>query len=132
MKLDTTRPVLVAGAGIMGAGIAQVAAQAGHRVMLFDAQPGAAAEARAKLAATLDGLSAKGKLAPEEARAAAERIAVAGSLDDAANAALVMEAIVEDAQAKRALLRQLEDVVATVGPELGTSAVSGCATSIAS
>ncbi len=115
MKLDTTRPVFVAGAGIMGAGIAQVAAQAGHRVMLFDAQPGAAAEARAKLAATLDGLSAKGKLAPEEARAAAERIAVAGSLDDAANAALVIEAIVEDAQAKRALLRQVEDVVATDG-----------------
>ena len=53
-------PVLVVGAGIMGVGIAQVAAQAGHRVMLFDTRDGAAAEGRDKLAKTLDTLVAKG------------------------------------------------------------------------
>jgi len=43
--------VLIVGAGIMGSGIAQVAAQAGHAVMLFDAQPGAAVAAKDKLVA---------------------------------------------------------------------------------
>ena len=67
-------PVLVVGAGIMGAGIAQVAAQAGHPVKLFDARDGAAAEARTKLAATLDGLVNKGKLGAEGAAATLARI----------------------------------------------------------
>lgn len=111
MTLDTGSPLYVVGAGVMGAGIAQVAAQAGHPVMLYDARPGAAAQARATLAATLDGLAAKGKLAPEAARAAAQRITVAHSLDEAAGAALVVEAIVENAEAKRGLFQQLEAIV---------------------
>ena len=68
----------------MGAGIAQVAAQAGHAVLLFDAREGAAAAARAKLAATLDGLAAKGKLDAGEAKAIAARIGAAARLDGAA------------------------------------------------
>ena len=52
----TGAPVLVIGAGIMGAGIAQVAAQAGHAVKLFDARDGAAAQAKGKLADSLAGL----------------------------------------------------------------------------
>lgn len=51
-------PVLVVGAGIMGAGIAQLAAQSGHRAMLFDARAGAAEQAIAKLSMTLDALDA--------------------------------------------------------------------------
>ena len=54
--------VAIIGAGIMGAGIAQVAAQAGHPVLLHDAREGAAIEAKAKLAKSLDTLVAKGKL----------------------------------------------------------------------
>ena len=59
--------VLVVGAGIMGAGIAQVAAQAGHSVYLMDAREGAARQACAKLRDALDALLAKGKFttAPE-------------------------------------------------------------------
>ncbi|MDP3222954.1 MAG: 3-hydroxyacyl-CoA dehydrogenase NAD-binding domain-containing protein, partial [Rubrivivax sp.] len=53
-KLHHT-PVLVVGAGIMGTGIAQVAAQAGHPVMLHDTRDGAAAAAKTKLASTLQG-----------------------------------------------------------------------------
>jgi 3-hydroxybutyryl-CoA dehydrogenase len=113
MTLDLSRdtPVLVVGAGIMGAGIAQVAAQAGHTVRVFDAREGAAAAACARLATTLDGLAAKGKLDPEEAQRIAARIAAAASLDDAAGAGLVVEAIVENAEAKRALFRDLEAIV---------------------
>ena len=55
-------PVLVVGAGIMGAGIAQVAAQAGHPVMLYDTREGAADAAIVQLRKSLDALVAKGKL----------------------------------------------------------------------
>ena len=104
-------PVLVVGAGIMGAGIAQVAAQAGHPVFLFDMREGAAAQAKAKLAATLDGLVAKGKITAGAAAATLARIEPIPSLDAAAGAALVVEAIVENLDAKRSLFRQLESVV---------------------
>ncbi|MFZ5547108.1 MAG: 3-hydroxyacyl-CoA dehydrogenase [Pseudomonadota bacterium] len=111
MNKYRTFPVLVVGAGIMGAGIAQVAAQAGHKVMLFDAREGAAAQARGKLSQTLAGLAAKGKLAAEEADAILGRIEAVARLEDAAEAGLVVEAIVENLEAKRGLLRQLEALV---------------------
>ena len=105
-------PVLVVGAGIMGAGIAQVAAAAGHRVLLFDARHNAAAAARDKLASNFDSLVGKGKLPTEQARATLARIEPIGVLEQARDARLVVEAIVEDLAAKRALLQQLEAVVA--------------------
>jgi 3-hydroxybutyryl-CoA dehydrogenase len=104
-------PILVVGAGIMGAGIAQVAAQAGHAVLLHDARAGAAADAKGKLAKTLDGLVAKGKLGADAAAATLSRIEPIAALEAAASAGLVVEAIVEQLDAKRALLRQLEDIV---------------------
>ena len=104
-------PVLVVGAGIMGAGIAQVAAQAGHPVFLFDMREGAAAQAKTKLAATLDDLVARGRITAEAATATLARIEPIPSLDAAAGAALVVEAIVENLDAKRSLFRQLESVV---------------------
>jgi 3-hydroxybutyryl-CoA dehydrogenase len=105
-------PILVIGAGIMGAGIAQVAAQAGHRVWLFDARDGAAAQAKEKIAATLEGLVGKGRLAADAAAAMIRRIEPVASLDAARDVRLVVEAIVEDVEVKRALLAQLEAVVA--------------------
>ena len=104
-------PVLVVGAGIMGSGIAQVAAQAGHAVLLHDAQGGAAAAAKTNLAATMAGLVAKGKLAADAAQALLARITPTGSVEEARGAGLVVEAIVEDLAAKRALFKQLEAVV---------------------
>jgi 3-hydroxybutyryl-CoA dehydrogenase len=109
--LGRDRVVFVIGAGIMGAGIAQVAAQAGHAVRLFDAREGAAASAVAKIGTTLDGLAAKGRLDAAEAKAIAARITAAARLEDAAGAALVVEAIVENADAKRGLFRDLEGIV---------------------
>ena len=55
-------PIGVVGAGIMGAGIAQVAAQAGHAVKLLDVREGAAAAAIAGIAKALDGLVLKGRM----------------------------------------------------------------------
>jgi len=111
MGTTTHGPVLVIGAGIMGAGIAQVAAQAGHDVMLHDAREGAAAAAKARLATTLNGLAAKAKLTADAAAATLQRIRPLASLDQAGDATLVVEAIVEDLEAKRALLRELEAIV---------------------
>src|SRR5450432_2659764 len=115
VHIDSDTTVFVVGAGIMGAGIAQVAAQAGHPVRLFDAREGAAAAATTRLATTLDGLAAKGRLDAAEAKAIAARIVVADRLDKAAGAGLVVEAIVENLEAKRGLLRELEGVVGEQG-----------------
>lgn len=106
------RPVLVIGAGIMGAGIAQVAAQAGHPVWLHDMREGAAHQAKDKLKSTLEGLVAKGKVTAVDAEATLQRISVARSLEDARDAAIAVEAIVENLEAKRSLLRDLEVVLA--------------------
>ncbi|WP_157266259.1 3-hydroxyacyl-CoA dehydrogenase [Azohydromonas aeria] len=113
MNVDSLQdaPLLVVGAGIMGAGIAQVAAQAGHRVFLFDLREGAAAQARDQLAASLEALVARGKLTGEAVRQALARIEPVASLDAAATARLVVEAVVEKLDAKRALFRQLEGIV---------------------
>ena len=111
-RLLPPQPVLVVGAGIMGAGIAQVAAQAGHPVWLYDAREGAAAQAIAQLNDTLRGLAAKGKLSSESVQATISRLQAVNRLEDASAAALVVEAIVEDLVAKRSLLAQLEHVVA--------------------
>ena len=105
-------PVLVVGAGIMGAGIAQVAAQAGHLVLLHDARAGAAQQARDKLATTLDGLVAKGKLDPALAQAALARIRPIDALAEASGARLVVEAVVENLAIKRQLFQDLEALVA--------------------
>jgi 3-hydroxybutyryl-CoA dehydrogenase len=104
--------VLVVGAGIMGAGIAQTAAQAGHAVLLFDVREGAARDAKAKLAATFDSLVGKGKLTSEAAQTTLARIEPLNKIEGAANAGLVVEAIVENLDVKRALFKQLEGIVA--------------------
>lgn len=104
-------PLLVVGAGIMGAGIAQVAAQAGHAVWLHDNRPGAAAQAKDKLATGLQALVAKGKLDAALAEAALARITPIDDLAAAAGAQLVVEAIVENLAVKRALFAQLEGLV---------------------
>ncbi|WP_041789989.1 3-hydroxyacyl-CoA dehydrogenase [Rhodoferax ferrireducens] len=106
-------PMLVVGAGIMGVGIAQVAAQAGHTVLLFDARDGAAEQAREKLAKTFEGLVAKGKLSADDAAQTLSRIEPIASLDAAAGVRLVVEAIVEKLDAKRGLFQQLEAIIAT-------------------
>ena len=105
--------VAVIGAGAMGAGIAQVAAAAGHRVRLLDNQAGAAARAVSGIAAQFDKLAAKGKLSAEQAQAASARLLVAEQLSDLADATLVIEAIVENLQVKQKLFCDLEALVGT-------------------
>ena len=103
--------VLVVGAGIMGAGIAQVAAQAGHSVYLMDAREGAAQQACAKLRESLDALLAKGKFTQAQVDGILARIVAVDTFAQALDAGLVVEAIVENLDAKRALFAELESLV---------------------
>ena len=95
----------------MGSGIAQVAAQAGHPVRLFDTRIGAAERARDAIGQTLSALAARGRLDVAAASAAVARITPVHALGDCVSAGLVVEAIVEDLDTKRSLLRELEVVV---------------------
>jgi 3-hydroxybutyryl-CoA dehydrogenase len=106
--ISSDSTVLVIGAGIMGAGIAQMAAQAGHPVALFDLREGAAAKALEQLAGSLQALETKGRLQPGQAAAIAGRIRAVPTLEAAADARLAVEAIVENLGAKKALFAQLE------------------------
>ncbi len=100
------------GTGAMGRGIAQIAAQAGSTVLLFDAQPGAAQTARAALADQWDKLVAKGKLDTAAAEGHKARLRVVDALDGLAGCQLVVEAIVERLEVKRQVFAELERHVA--------------------
>ncbi len=129
-SLPPTADVAVVGAGAMGAGIAQVAAQAGHRVRLFDTRMGAADNAKQQIAEALRKLAGKGKLDPAEAEAAAARVVPVHALGDLVSAKLVIEAIVEDLEVKRKTLRELE-VVVDVDAVLASNTSSFSITSLA-
>jgi 3-hydroxybutyryl-CoA dehydrogenase len=102
----------VAGTGAMGTGIAQIAALAGIQVQLFDAQAGAAQKARQTLTTTFARLVEKGKLTAERRDAALANLSVAASLTQLAACEVVIEAVVEKLDVKRALFRELEGIVA--------------------
>ena len=98
----------IVGAGVMGIGIAQVAALAGHPVRLLDARDGAAAAALERLAQTLAGLVGKGRLSDAQCQSALQRLQPVDRLAELADCDLVVEAIVERAEPKQALLRELD------------------------
>jgi 3-hydroxybutyryl-CoA dehydrogenase len=100
--------VAVIGSGTMGAGIAQIAAQAGHSVFLFDAVVGAAERAIAGLDSALAKRVAAGKMSGGERDAVIRRIAPAGDLAALGQASLFIEAISEDLAAKQALFAKIE------------------------
>ncbi|MGH8809426.1 MAG: 3-hydroxyacyl-CoA dehydrogenase NAD-binding domain-containing protein, partial [Noviherbaspirillum sp.] len=109
--LDTSRLVAVVGSGAMGAGIAQIAAAAGHQVKLYDTRADAADKAIADIRKTYAKLAEKGKMSAEAAAAAGERLQSVSAIGELADAALVVEAIVEQLDAKRKLFADLEAVV---------------------
>jgi 3-hydroxybutyryl-CoA dehydrogenase len=128
--LDTSRPVGVVGAGTMGAGIAQVAAVAGHETLLHDVDPGRAADAVQAVGAQLDRLAATGRLQADRAAAARTRLRTVDDLDEMAGCGMVVEAVVEDLAVKRDLFARLE---AVCGPDtvLATNTSSLSVTAVA-
>ena len=133
MTVDALSPSLalgLVGTGAMGRGIAQIAAQAGIRVKLYDAQPGAAANAREAVAATFAKLAEKAKLTAAQAAEATGRLEVVNHLEGLASCQVVVEAIVESLEIKRQLFRQLEEIVGA-GCLLATNTSSLSVTAIA-
>ena len=111
MKSRTISILGIVGTGAMGRGIAQIAAQAGLTVNLYDANPQAVEAARQYLQDTLDKLAAKGKLTAEQTAAALARVKPCGTLDDLAGCDAVVEAIVERLDVKRDLIAKLEAIL---------------------
>ena len=110
--LTPSTAVAVIGAGSMGAGIAQLAAQCGHAVRLFDAQPGAADNGVKRIALDLDGAVKRGKMELAMRDRTLDRITVATGIEALAGCGLVVEAIVERLEVKQGLFRQLEALIA--------------------
>ena len=104
--------IAVVGAGAMGRGIAQIAAQAGSIVTLYDQQPTAVAAAQQSICEQWEKLQAKGRLPAEAVAAFKARLQSATSLSDLASCNLVVEAIVEKLEVKAALFAELETLVA--------------------
>lgn len=123
--------VALIGTGVMGMGIAQIIAQAGIEVSLFDAKEGAAITAKDKLQQALEKLTNKGKITEEAFAATLEKLVVIDDINAIAQVDLVIEAIVENLAIKQQLLKQLEDIVR---PDaiLATNTSSLSVTSIAS
>ena len=111
VALSTSTDVGIVGTGAMGAGIAQVAALAGHCVLLFDTRDEAAEAAVEAIVAACAKLATKGRLTEAEAQDTRSRLKPVSSIEGLAGCGLVIEAIVENLDAKRTLCRQLEMVV---------------------
>ncbi len=101
--------IAVVGAGIMGHGIAQVLAQAGHRVSLTDSMPAVLENARARIESSVEMLLKSGLITKAQATSAKANLTFAGGLDEAvAGADLVFEAIPEKVEIKRQMFEQLD------------------------
>ena len=110
MQINT---IGVVGAGTMGSGIAQVFAQAGFTVRLVDVAQPVLDRARTVIGKSLDKFVEKGKLTPSDRDACFGRMSATTSLESLAGTDYIIEAIVEDASAKRTLFARLD---ALAGP----------------
>ena len=101
----------VLGSGSMGSGIAQVAATAGHEVMLFDNNPDALKKASQKLQKILNRQVEKGRMDNATAKAIFGRIYMVDSMDTYAECGLIIEAIIENLDIKKKVFKAIETIV---------------------
>lgn len=134
-ELRNVEKVGVLGAGTMGSGIAQVAAEAGLEVLVHDPVPGAYERARDRVSGFLRRKAEKGEMTDEEAAFALARIGPAAGLGELARADLVVEAIPEDLAMKRDAFHQLdaaapeETILATNTSSLSIAQIAAAAQS---
>jgi 3-hydroxybutyryl-CoA dehydrogenase len=101
----------IIGGGLMGSGIAEVCARAGHGVVVHEIDMEAAEAALARIHRSLDKGVERGKLTAEEAEATKTRIAISTDLDEQADREIVIEAATENEDVKKALFADLDRVV---------------------
>jgi 3-hydroxybutyryl-CoA dehydrogenase len=124
------KTILVVGAGTMGAGVAQLAAQQKFQVILVDVSQALADKGKAKLAKGLAGRVEKGKLTQAEADEILGRIRTGGSLEAAKEADFVIESVLEDLDIKKKVFAEL-DKHARPGVVLATNTTSMSISAIA-
>ena len=126
------KTIAVIGAGIMGRGIAHVAALGGYRTVLEDLLPNALRNAESEIRSNLDKAVELGKVAAGEADAAFKRLEYAGSVEEAARQAdLVIEAVPEEMESKIEIFTLL-DKICRPGTILASNTSSLSITEIAS
>lgn len=103
--------VMVIGAGQMGSGIAQVCAQAGYDVIMHDVKEEAAKKGLERINRLLQRNVEKGRLTEEEKTETLQRIALTSDLQEARNADVVIEAVVEDMEVKTKVFQELDNIV---------------------
>ena len=105
------KKVGIIGAGAMGSGIAQVAATAGHSVVLFDTKAEALSLSKSKLASVMDRLVEKGRLTSEEAQEIQKRISYADHMKALSESGIIIEAIIENLDVKKGVFSSIESLV---------------------
>ena len=118
------RRVGIVGGGQMGAGIAEVCARAGLDTVVCEADATAARAARDRVSASLERAVRRGKLEPAAARDALARLVFTGSLEDLADRQLVVEAVIENADAKTEVFAALDKIVEDPAAVLATNTSS--------
>ena len=106
----TISSVGIIGSGIMGSGIAEVAAKAGSTVVLRSRQQETADDMVARLTKSLDKQVERGKLEQAERDAVLGRVSATSSLSDLADCDLIIESVVEDLEVKKALFTELDGI----------------------
>ena len=109
--MDKTQTIGVVGSGTMGNGIAHVAARAGFQVILLDVQQEALSRALETISRNLDREIAKNKLSISEKSEAISRIATTTDINRLAQSDFIIEAVIEDFDAKTKLLQSLDGIV---------------------
>jgi len=124
IKIDSNSVVGIVGAGIMGRGIAQVAAKAGHKVILYDNWDGAVDNAMKINEKELSKLVAKGKMTREQKDSTISLMNPTMQINDLAPCDLIIEAIIENKEIKQDIFKQLEDICGDVCIASNTSSIS--------
>ena len=106
------KQMLVCGAGTMGNGIAQVLATAGSKVFLYDVVESQLARAKGSIEKSLARLAEKGAIKEEQRAGAVANLTYTVSIEDGKNADLAIEAIFENEEAKRDLMKKLDSMLA--------------------
>jgi 3-hydroxybutyryl-CoA dehydrogenase len=130
MALDGLKSIGVVGSGQMGAGIAQVAAQVGYKVVLSDVSDEVAEGGKAGIGKRLDRAVAKGRTSAEDAQETLARITASGSMESFADCDLIVEAVSENFALKKTIFEKL-DAIAKPGAILASNTSSISITKLA-